>query len=109
MNGNGHPNRFATIAPLLALVTFSAGIAIVIFPTREDMHRHVAQSIQPLADQLNQHVALPTHPAQQRWNELLHARLLSLKKRLEQVEIRLAELKAVIEARQPANGRRKTR
>lgn len=105
MNGNDHPNRLATVAPLLALVTFLAGAAVVVFPTREDMHRHVAHSVRPVADHIHQHAALPTHPAQQRWSDVLHKTMLSLNQRLERLEVQLVRLQTALARKCPEHTR----
>ena len=83
----------------LALLSCLAGIAVLIFPTREDVHRLIETTTAPLAKQIHEHTALPTHPAQQRWSDTLENRLLTLDQRLEQLEIHLAELQAMVRAR----------
>lgn len=98
---NEQTSRFATGAPLLALVTFLVGTAIVIFPTREDMHRHVAQTLQPVADRIHQHAALPTHPAQQRWSDVLHKTMLAINQRLDRLEVQLARLQTTLDRKYP--------
>lgn len=96
MSDNNQSSRFAFIVPMLTLASFLSGLALVVFPTRDDMHHHISQAVQPVADHVNQHVALPTHPAQQRWSDVLRETIVSLNQRLERLEIQLARLQAAL-------------
>ena len=91
-------NNNFSVPTLFALFSCLAGVAILVFPTREDVHHLIETTVAPLAKEVHEHTALPTHPAQQRWSNTLENRLFALDQRLEQLEIHLAHLQAMIHA-----------
>ena len=90
-------NSFSVTTSLFALVSCLAGVTILVFPTREDVHHLIETTVAPLAREVHEHTALPTHPAQQRWSNMLETRLFALDQRLEQLEIHLAHLQATVQ------------
>ncbi|MEM7589370.1 MAG: hypothetical protein AAF320_04365 [Myxococcota bacterium] len=85
-----------TLPSLMATALAMASLAAFVFPTKAAMHQHVDQSMQTLAHQLHEHKALPNHPAQQEWTRALHQRLTSVEHKLEQVQVQLATLQAML-------------